>query len=273
MAAAVVSENGHVSNKFGTFQLKDMIGKPWGWQMHSAEGRGFVYLLHPTPELWTLALPHRTQILYMPDISLILTLLEVRPGSVVVESGTGSGSFSHSVARTVGNTGRLFTFEYHEERANLVRHEFAEHGLSETVSVECRDVCRDGFGLQDVADAVFLDLPAPWEAIPHAVGTLKTSGVGRMCCFSPCIEQVQRTCAALHQNGFRELRLFECLLRPHEVRALRMPAPPLMNTPTGVSQPAVHESYVSSRTQQEVRGHTSFLTFALHSPHHSGDEN
>jgi tRNA A58 N-methylase Trm61 len=38
-------------------------------------------------ELWTLALPHRTQILYMPDISLILLELDIKPGSIVIEAG------------------------------------------------------------------------------------------------------------------------------------------------------------------------------------------
>lgn len=44
-------------------------------------------LLRPTPELWTLALPHRTQILYVADISYILSELAIRPGAVVVEAG------------------------------------------------------------------------------------------------------------------------------------------------------------------------------------------
>lgn len=33
------------------------------------------------------------------------------------------------------------------------REEFIRHGLSEVVRVECRDVCRDGFGLSGVVDA------------------------------------------------------------------------------------------------------------------------
>jgi tRNA A58 N-methylase Trm61 len=37
----------------------------------------------------------RTQILYGTDIALILLELELRPGSVCIESGTGSGSLSH----------------------------------------------------------------------------------------------------------------------------------------------------------------------------------
>ena len=56
-------------------------------QMFSLNRKGWVYLLHPTPALWTLNLPHRTQILYSTDISMIILQLAIKPGSVVVESG------------------------------------------------------------------------------------------------------------------------------------------------------------------------------------------
>jgi hypothetical protein len=55
---------------------------------------GIRTLLHPTPELWTVALPHRTQILYGTDISTVLTHLDIKPGSVVVESGACVGFVS-----------------------------------------------------------------------------------------------------------------------------------------------------------------------------------
>jgi tRNA (adenine57-N1/adenine58-N1)-methyltransferase catalytic subunit len=41
---------------------------------------GYIYLLAPTPELWTKVLGHRTQILYAGDIALICAQLELRPG-------------------------------------------------------------------------------------------------------------------------------------------------------------------------------------------------
>ena len=39
-----------------------------------------------------------------------------------------------------------------------------------------RDVCATGFGLEDIADAIFLDLPSPWDALPYAKQALKKSG-------------------------------------------------------------------------------------------------
>ncbi|CAF4178646.1 unnamed protein product, partial [Rotaria magnacalcarata] len=92
-----------------------------------------------------------------------------------------------------------------------------EHGLSQFVTAQHRDVLEKGFEHENIADAVFLDLPAPWNAIEHVMKVLKKSG-GRLCTFSPCIEQVQRTCQRLSTNGFEEISTVECLRRVHEFR-------------------------------------------------------
>lgn len=139
--------------KFGSYKHTDMIGLRYGTKLGSNTGRGFLYLLHPTPELWTLVLPHRTQILYIADISFVMNFLNLKPGMSMIESGTGSGSFSHSIARTLAPTGHLYTFEYHQERVNAAKKEFEDHGLSDMVTLECRDVCKNGFGLENKVDA------------------------------------------------------------------------------------------------------------------------
>lgn len=97
--------------------------------------RGWAYALQPTPELWTQTLPHRTQIIYTPDISMIVYQLDVKPGSIVVESGTGSGSLSHYFMRAVKPLGHLHTFDFHENRVQLARDEFKSHGLQDYVTV------------------------------------------------------------------------------------------------------------------------------------------
>ena len=44
------------------------------------------------------------------------------------------------------------------------------------VTVRNQDVCRSGFGVSHEADAVFLDIPSPWEAVGHAWDALKVEG-------------------------------------------------------------------------------------------------
>ena len=49
---------------------------------------------------------------------------------------------------------------------------------------------------------VFLDLPSPWDAIASSKKALKKGRVGRLCSFSPCMEQVIKTVETLKEHGF-----------------------------------------------------------------------
>ncbi|KAI9018498.1 tRNA methyltransferase complex GCD14 subunit-domain-containing protein [Phycomyces nitens] len=291
MTPIVVTEDGDLNNRFGVFKHKDMVGKEFGSKMISNNYKGFIYLLHPTPELWTLVLPHRTQILYIADISFITTYLDMKPGARVIESGTGSGSFSHSIARTIAPTGKLFSFEYHLERATLAKQEFQDHGLGDLIQLEHRDVCKNGFGLVDTVNAVFLDLPAPWEAIGSAKAAFKQHRTGKICTFSPCIEQVARTVTALNDHEFVEITMYECLIRSHGVVPLHKIdfsealEEAKLNALAGVTNTrkrkllegveeetdadgmlSAVETLLVSKTPEEARGHTSYLTFATFLP-------
>jgi len=167
-----------------------------------------------------MALPHRTQILYLADIAFVTAWLDIKRGSKVIEAGTGSGSFSHSVARTIGSSGHLWSYEFHEARATKAREEFARHGMADVVTLTHRNACKDGFTVTDCVDSVFLDLPAPWDAVEHAKKALRKDRTARICCFSPCMEQVLRTVSALNDAGFTEITMYETLLRPHEVNQM-----------------------------------------------------
>lgn len=75
-----------------------------------------MYALEPGRINYTNNLTHRTQILYHMDISAVINYLDIKPGDIVCESGTGSGSLTYSISKNIGDTGRLFTFEYNENR-------------------------------------------------------------------------------------------------------------------------------------------------------------
>lgn len=106
-----------LQNKYGMFRHDDMVGKPFGSKIKSWKGKdGWLQMLRPSPEMWTRSLTHRTQILYEVDISMIQFYLDLKPGMVVFESGTGSGSLSTAIARTIAPHGHLYTFEISSER-------------------------------------------------------------------------------------------------------------------------------------------------------------
>ena len=143
-----LSANTIFQNKYGTFPHNEIIGKPFGSKINSKTSSGWLYILEPTPELWSNAvhvsgccqvLSHhhqvftylhtsfqqtRTQIVDELDSSVITLNLDVSPGSVVVETGTGSGCMTLSLARAVHPSGHVFTFEYNGVRAETARKEF-----------------------------------------------------------------------------------------------------------------------------------------------------
>jgi tRNA (adenine57-N1/adenine58-N1)-methyltransferase len=106
----------------------------------------------------------------------------------------------------------------------MAQKEFKEMGFDKFITVTHRDVLENGFdldievqgektNLDDRADAVFLDLPSPWKALKHAYKVLKHNG--RICNFSPCIEQVQKVCLEMNNLKFSHIRTFEVLARPY----------------------------------------------------------
>ncbi|KAK4219219.1 S-adenosyl-L-methionine-dependent methyltransferase [Rhypophila decipiens] len=216
---------------------------------------GFIHILPPTPELWTLSLPHRTQVVYTPDYSYILHRIRARPGTVLIEAGAGSGSFSHASVRAVYNgypdrdgkhKGKVFSYEFHEDRYRKMKKEIQDHGLEGLVQLTHRDVYNGGFlvdGESPKASSIFLDLPSPWEALPHLsrqrpqsdkaengsetteedekpwVSPLDPKKNAYLCTFSPCIEQVTRTVSALRRLGWVDIDMLEIAHRKlHTVR-------------------------------------------------------
>ncbi|CAI5994522.1 unnamed protein product [Closterium sp. NIES-64] len=243
---------------FGVFRHSEWVGQPVGSRVRAAKGGGFVHLLAPSPALWTKVLPHRTQILYLPDIALIIARLAVTPGATVLESGTGSGSLSHSprprrgahrppallrlpprpCGESPGRGAQHMAGEEDEERGachmawagwgeHERRAEFEANGIAGVASVQVRDIQGLGFPphLHASAHAAFLDLPCPWLALPSAAACLLPGG--RLCSFSPCMEQVQRCSQAMRAHGLTDIRTVELLSRSYEVREEVLTVPTL----------------------------------------------
>jgi tRNA (adenine57-N1/adenine58-N1)-methyltransferase len=239
----VYAEQGGIyCNRNGHFRHSDFIGKPYGGKVrsHNNRGYGFCYLLKPTPELWARSLNHRTQIVHELDQAQIIFQLFIQPNMTVVESGTGSGAMSHAFMRTIAPHGMLHSFEFNAHRAEAARQEFRNNGVNHLVEVHHKDVCgrvgdgphafQGGFDLPgQTVDAVFLDLPEPWLAVPHAAFILSSNG--RIASYSPCVEQTQRTCIALKAAGFHSIKTMEYRLQEHYVDEQEYEGPPKEKRP------------------------------------------
>jgi len=218
-----VQNNGTFDAKFGHFKHADLIGKKYFSKIWSMNDRNYMFALKPNKTTFTDTMLTRTQILYHMDISAVILHLDLSPGMVVVESGTGSGSLSFAISQHLGDNGKLFTFEFNTERHEKCKEELAHLGAT-NINLFNRNAYEDGFIVEGVleesaADAVFLDLPSPWHAVGHASKILKKGG--RLCNFSPCIEQVQKTILELSKNGFGGFHTIEGLQRPFSRRLVK----------------------------------------------------
>jgi tRNA (adenine57-N1/adenine58-N1)-methyltransferase catalytic subunit len=282
-----LTPDGQLNCRYGSYFHKEIVGKQYGSKIKPKTGSGYMYLLRVSPSIWATALKQRTQIIQPSDQALIISLLWLRPGSVVVESGTGSGALTIAFARTVAPSGHVHTFEFNEMRANIAKSEFKDINIDALATVEHGDACAPGgFGTvpDGAADAVLLDVPNPWKAIENANRVLKPSG--RICTYSPCIEQVQKTYKVLQDFGFRSIKTIEVRLRNFCVKTDEVAVPGFQATeskkiedssastaipsaPLGKKrkrhQPSETKSYrkiVRARPFSNTRGHTAFLTFA-----------
>lgn len=74
-----LSANTIFQNKYGTFPHNEIIGKPFGSKINSKTSSGWLYILEPTPELWSNAvhvsgccqiLSHHHQVFTYPHPSI-----------------------------------------------------------------------------------------------------------------------------------------------------------------------------------------------------------
>jgi len=126
------------------------------------------------------------------------------------------------------------TYDLRQDFLDVARQNVEASGFGPRVEFKVADI-RDKIAERD-ADAFVLDIPDPWAAIGTAWETLRLCG--HLAAYSPSMEQMSRTVAALRASAFVEVRTLEIIEREIEARA------------TGT-----HPSFAPL-------GHTGYLTFA-----------
>ena len=212
----------------GYLKLDELIGKEYGEPVKSSLGINFT-TLQPALTDYVMKSSRNTQITYPKDAALIVMFSGIGPGSRVVESGTGTGALTTSLAHYVGPTGKVYTYELRSEFQKNAAKNLQRSKLIDCVEMKSGDVTL-GIEERDV-DAVILDLATPWLVVPHAYQALKPSGI--IVSFSPTIDQVVKATEALKENGFVFVETVECLMRAMQVERGRTRPQTLMTGHTG----------------------------------------
>jgi tRNA (adenine57-N1/adenine58-N1)-methyltransferase len=192
----------------GVVNLDTLIGVPWGSEVTTHIGRSF-FLLQPSLSDLLREIKRNTQILYTKDIGLILVMLGIGPGVHVLECGTGSGALTTALAWAVGPTGKVSTYEVKAPNQDLARKNIERLGFQDRVEFKLRDIT-EGFD-ETAADAVFLDLPNPYDYIDQVRAALKPGGFFGS--ILPTTNQVSRLVAALQRGSFAFVDVCEVILR------------------------------------------------------------
>ena len=159
----------------GSCDLTELIGQPAGTWIATAKGHWMI-AFKPTLADLTLRMPRIATVMYPKDLGAMLVHADIFGGARVVEAGTGSGATTMSLLRAVGPTGKVFSYDLRQDMlaqalANVEK-EFPEH---DNLKLKQGDVYQ-GFDETSV-DRIVLDLPEPWQVVPHAARALHSGGI------------------------------------------------------------------------------------------------
>lgn len=196
----------------------DVIGKPDGSQVTLSGGKTMI-ALRPTFGEYVLKMPRGAQVLYPKDLALIPMWADIYPGARVFEAGTGSGALTIALLRAVGQKGLIVTYEAREDFARTAMANIERYLGTVSNLLPFKKNAYEGIDLLDDGvpfDRLVLDLPEPWQVVPHAARVLRSGGV--YLSFVPTVPQVQRTVEALERAAvFGMVETFETLLRTWSV--------------------------------------------------------
>ncbi len=187
-----------------------LIGQPDGSLVTLSRGRPML-ALRPTLSEYVLKMPRGAQVLYPKDLGVILQWADIYPGARVFEAGAGSGALTMALLRAVGDRGHVVSYEAREDFARTAMKNI-ERYLGPVSNFTLRqNNAYEGIEETDL-DRVVLDLPEPWQVVPHAATALRSGGV--YLSYVPTIPQAMQTVEALHRaQVFSMIQTFETLLR------------------------------------------------------------
>jgi tRNA (adenine57-N1/adenine58-N1)-methyltransferase len=193
-----LEEKGEFHSHAGFVAHANVIGHAEGTTVESTKGAKYV-VMRPTLEDFVLEMPRGAQVIYPKDLAPIAMLADIGPGHLVFESGIGSGAMSMTMLRAGA---RIVGYELREDFASRAKKNVASF-LGEEATERFEVHVRDSYaGIelpgQGRFDRAVLDLPEPWQVVPHLASVMQAGGV--MVAYTPSITQAVKVREALLGN-------------------------------------------------------------------------
>ena len=203
-----LKDGGEFHSHAGALPHDDVIGQEEGQEFRSGKGAAYL-VVRPTLSDFVLKMKRGAQVIYPKDLGPILIQADIFPGARVLESGLGSGALSMTLLRAGANITGYEVREDFAEQAVANVSEFLGEEVLERYDVHVRS-SYEPFEHSDF-DRVVLDLPEPWEVVPHTTDTLVTGGL--ILAYTPSIIQAAKFKSALNEHGFGMAETMEVLNR------------------------------------------------------------
>jgi tRNA (adenine57-N1/adenine58-N1)-methyltransferase len=203
-----LAEGAEFHSHAGFIPHADLIGSAEGTIAKSTKGASYT-ALRPTLEDFVLEMPRGAQVIYPKDLAPICMLADIGPGVRVLESGVGSGALSMTMLRWGAD---IVGYEIREDFLNRARtnvRSFLGEQALERYDLHLRD-CYEGIE-ESGFDRVVLDLPEPWQVVPHALGALRPGGI--LVAYTPSITQAAQLREAMATKSWSGTRTLEVLHR------------------------------------------------------------
>jgi tRNA (adenine57-N1/adenine58-N1)-methyltransferase len=198
-----------------------IIGKPDGSTIELSNNK-IMIAIHPTLAEYALKMPRGAQVIYPKDLAIIPMWADVYPGARVLEAGVGSGALTMALLRAVGDRGCVVSYEIREDFAAIATKNIERFmGKVPNHFLHIRDAY-EGIEIGEGTsawqfDRIVLDIPEPWQVVPHAAQALRIGGI--YLSYVPTVPQVMQTVQALEETKvFTLVQNFETLLRTWNVK-------------------------------------------------------
>lgn len=217
----------------GALSHDSVIGKPEG-KVVQDNSKATYLVIRPTLAELILKMPRGAQVIYPKDLGPILMIADIFPGARVFETGVGSGALSMTMLRAGAH---ITGYELREDFANRATANVTEI-LGEDVLDRYDVQLRSSYdGIDETGfDRAVLDLPEPWQVVPHLATALRKGGI--VVAYTPSVTQVSRFTDALNEHGF------------------------VMSATTEIMERGWHVEGQAVRPDHRMVGHTGFLTSA-----------